>query len=185
MDALASRAVLHTMRYKTATLAVLTLLAVMAGGASAASMTQPPASSAADVEQPENYTVETIDPDDQLTRAEAELARQLAWGNDTVREHVDADDPINFQPQAPASENGHVSVWIEQNGTAQATADIDLDTESVVAAGDVHVLTVDETDSIDVETTLEASGDADATVFEVTTDRDGNGDIALEGGNDE
>jgi len=57
MDALASRAVLHTMRYKTATLAVLTLLAVMAGGASAASMTQPPASSAADVEQPANYTV--------------------------------------------------------------------------------------------------------------------------------
>ena len=62
------------MRYKTATLAVLTLLAVVASGASAASMTQP-SPSAADVEQPENYTVETIDPDDQLTRAEAELAR--------------------------------------------------------------------------------------------------------------
>ena len=171
------------MRYKTATLALLTLLAVMAGGASAASMTQPPAS-VADVEQPANYTVETIDPDDQLDQADAELARQLAWGNETVRAHVDADDPINFQLQAPASEDGHVSVWIEQHGTAQATADIDLDTESVVAAEDVQVLTVDETDSIDVETTLEASGDADATVFEVATDRDGNSDIALEGGID-
>ena len=185
MDALASRAVLHTMRYKTATLAVLTLLAVVASGASAASMTQPTASSAADVAQPENYTVETIDPDDQLDRADAKLARQLAWGNDTVREHVDADDPITFQLQAPASENEHVSVWIEQNGTAQVTADVDLAAESVVDVDDVDVLTVDETDSIDVETTLEASGDADATVFEVTTDRDGNGDIALEGDIDE
>jgi len=180
MAALSSRTVPDTMRYKTATLAVLTLLAVVASGASAASMTQPPASSA-DVAQPENYTVETIDPDDQLDRADAELARQLAWGNDTVREHVDADDPITFQLQAPASEDGHVSVWIEQNGTAQVTADVDLAAESVVAAEDVQVLTVDETDSIDVETTLEASGDADATVFEVTTDRDGNGDMTLEG----
>jgi len=169
------------MRYKTATLAVLTLLAVMAGGASAASMTQPPASSAADVAQPENYTVETIDPDDQLDRADAELARQLAWGNDTVREHVDADDPITFQLQAPASEDGHVSVWIEQNGTAQVTADVDLAAESVVDVDDVDVLTVDKTERVEMETVFDVSDDADATVFEVTTDRDGNGDMTLEG----
>jgi len=164
---------------------VLTLLAVMAGGASAASITQPPASSAADVEQPENYTVETIDPDDQLTRADAELARQLAWSNDTVREHVDADQPINFQVQAPASENGQASVWIEQNGTAQVTADVDLGAESVVDVDDVDVLTADKTDRIETETTLEASGDADATVFEVTTDHGETGDMTLEANIDE
>jgi len=172
------------MRYKTATLAVLTLLAVVASGASAASMTQPPASSA-DVAQPENYTVETIDPDDQLDRADAELARQLAWGNDTVREHVDADDPITFQLQAPASEDGHVSVWIEQNGTAQVTADVDLAAESVVDVDDVDVLTVDKTERVEMETFFDVSDAADTTVFEVTTDRDGNAEMTLEWSLDE
>jgi len=172
------------MRYKTATLAVLTLLAVMAGGVSAASMTHPSASSA-DTEQPDSYTLEMIDPDDQLDRADAELARQLAWSNDTVREHVDADQPINFQVQAPASENGQASVWIEQNGTAQVTADVDLGAESVVDVDDVDVLTADKTDRIETETTLEASGDADATVFEVTTDHGETGDMTLEANIDE
>ena len=155
------------MRYTTQTLAVLMLLAVVAGGVSAAPTTHPSTATSADVAQPANYTVDTVDPDDELTDRDVETARELAWANDTVRAAVDADTPVEFEVWAPSSDEDHVSVWVDQNGTTVAVADIDLAAESVLAVDEPAVLSVDETESFAVETTLDSAAEESTTVFEV------------------
>ncbi|MEA1931754.1 MAG: hypothetical protein U9O06_09425 [Euryarchaeota archaeon] len=155
------------MRYTTATLAVLLLLAVVAGGVSAAPMTNPSTVASADTAQPAEYTIETVDPDDELTDRDVETARELAWANDSVRAAVDADTPVNFEVWAPNGDDDHVSVWVDQNGTTVAIADIDLDAESVLAVDEPEVLSVSETESFEVETTLDSSAGDSTTVFGV------------------
>jgi len=144
------------MRYTTATLAALTLLALVAGGVSAAP-TAPSTAASADVAQPANYTTETVDPDDELTDSDVETARELAWANDSVRAAVDGDRPVQFDVWAPNGEGDHVSVWVEQNETTVAIADIDLDAESVLTIDEPTVLSSDETERFEVETTLNSS----------------------------
>ena len=145
------------MRYTTATLAVLALVALVAGGVSAAPMTNPSTAPSADVAQPAEYNIDTVDPDDKLTNQDIETARELAWANDSVRAAVDVDSPVQFDVWAPNGEDDHVSVWVEQNETTVAIADIDLDAESVLTVDEPTVLSSDETESFEVETTLNSS----------------------------
>ena len=156
------------MRYTTQTLAVLMLLAVVAGGVSAAPTTHPSTATSADVAQPANYTVDTVDPDDELTDRDVETARELAWANDSVRAAVDADTPVEFEVWAPSSDEDHVSVWVDQNGTTVAVADIDLAAESVLAVDEPKVLSTEQAESFAVETTLDSAAEESTTVFEVT-----------------
>ena len=155
------------MRYTTATLAALTLVALVAGGVSAAP-TAPSTAASADVEQPANYTTGTVDPDDELTDSDVETARELAWANDSVRAAVDADTPVEFEVWAPSSDEDHVSVWVDQNGTTVAVADIDLAAESVLAVDEPKVLSTEQAESFAVETTLDSAAEESTTVFEVT-----------------
>ncbi|WP_253738478.1 hypothetical protein [Halohasta salina] len=170
------------MRYTTATLAALALVALVAGGVSAAP-TAPSTVASADVAQPANYTPDTVDPDDELTDGDVETARELAWANDSVRAAADGDTPVQFEVWAPNGEDDHVSVWVEQNETTVAIADIDLDAESVLAVDEPTVLSADETESFDVETTLDSAAADSTTVFEVTTDI--SADTTVDGESDE
>ena len=161
------------MRYTTATLAALTLVALVAGGVSAAP-TAPSTAASADVEQPANYTTGTVDPDDELTDSDVETARELAWANDSVRAAVDTDAPVAFEVRAPDGDDDHVSVGLDQHGTTVATADVDLDAESVVGVDEPEVLSTTEADHIEFEPIDESSAE---TAFEVTTDSGSNPDV--------
>jgi len=162
------------MRYTTATLAVLALVALVAGGVSAAPMTNPSTAPSADVAQPAEYSVETVDPDADLTDGDVETARELAWANDSVRAAVDTDAPVAFEVRAPDGDDDHVSVGLDQHGTTVATADVDLDAESVVGVDEPEVLSTTEADHIEFEPIDESSAE---TAFEVTTDSGSNPDV--------
>ncbi|RLM63662.1 hypothetical protein [Halorubrum sp. Atlit-26R] len=132
-------------------------MALVAGGVSAAPMTHPSTAASADVAQPVNYTTDTVDPDDKLTDSDVETARELAWANDSVRAVVDGDTPVHFDVWAPNGEDDHVSVWVEQNETTVAIADIDLDAESVLTVDEPTVLSTDETETFELEATPNSS----------------------------
>lgn len=161
------------MRQTQIALVALLALAVMASGVSAATMTSPLAGdspSAADTVQPDEYTVDTVDPDDELTDDDIETAREIAWGNETVRASVNADEPVQFEVWAPNDAKDHPSVWVEQNDTT-VVADIDLESESVVAVDEPTVLTADNVTTVDTDSSVDGSGGDDSTItFDEATD---------------
>jgi hypothetical protein len=151
---------------RTIVLAALLALALAAGGVSAAT-TSPSAGdspAATDAVQPDRYTVETVDPDDDLTAAEVEQARELAWANDTVRAAVDADEPVKFEVWAPLNDNDHTSVQIEQNDRLLVIADVDLDAGDVVGVEEPTVLTADEAVRIETDDAVESTDEGRFTV---------------------
>lgn len=144
---------------RTIILAALLALALAAGGVSAAT-TSPSAGdspAATDAVQPDRYTVETVDPDDELTAAEVEQARELAWANDTVRAAVDADEPVKFEVWAPLNDDDHASVQVEQNDRLLVIADVDLDAGDVVSVEEPTVLTADEAVRIETDDAVEST----------------------------
>ncbi len=151
---------------RTIVLAALLALALAAGGVSAAT-TSPSAGdspAATDAVQPDRYTVETVDPDDDLTAAEVEQARELAWANDTVRAAVDADEPVKFEVWAPLNDDDHTSVQIEQNDRLLVIADVDLDAGDVVGVEEPTVLTADEAVRIETDDAVESTDEGRFTV---------------------
>jgi hypothetical protein len=151
---------------RTIVLAALLALALAAGGVSAAT-TSPSAGdspAATDAVQPDRYTVETVDPDDELTAAEVEQARELAWANDTVRAAVDADEPVKFEVWAPLNDDDHTSVQVEQNDRLLVIADVDLDAGDVVGVEEPTVLTADEAVRIETDDAVESTEEGRFTV---------------------
>jgi hypothetical protein len=151
---------------RTIALATLLALALAAGGVSAAT-TSPSAGdspAATDAVQPDRYTVEMVDPHDELTAAEVERARELAWANDTVRAAVDADEPVKFEIWAPVNDDDRTSVWIEQDGRSVVVADVDLDAGNVVSVEEPTVLTADEAVQIETDDAVESTDEDRFTV---------------------
>lgn len=131
------------MRHETLTIALAALLAFGVSGAVAAPVTE---LSPATDEQPSDYTVEVIDPDDRLTDEEIAEMRHLAWSRDDVRAEFEDTDTVHFQIEAV---DGDLQVYlaIEEDAPPQVVVDIAHDDgevtqvetlDNVVAAGDVE-----------------------------------------------
>ncbi|GGL66674.1 hypothetical protein [Halocalculus aciditolerans] len=132
------------MQRKALTLAVVTLLAFGASGAVAASIGPSPSaataqSPAADA-SPANYTVEVTDPYDRLSAGEVETAWQVAWKNDTVRNHFEDDSPVHFEVWAPQPDENRVVVSVEladEPDSARVLATVHLDNPAGERVSDV------------------------------------------------
>lgn len=123
------------MRHKTLTLAVAALLAFGASGVVAASISPSPsattaAQSPADDASPVNYTVEVIDPHDQLTAQEVEKARQVAWANEEVRSYFEDGAAVHFEVWAPQPNENRTVVSVapaESPDKSRVLANVHLD----------------------------------------------------------
>jgi hypothetical protein len=117
------------------------------GSVVAATATDSPAAPAtgtpAPVEPPDNYTVETVDPDDELDAATVEDAWRTAWANESVRDAVDG-ERVRFEVWAPVGDGDPVSVWVARNETAPTRVVADVSDGSVVDVREPAVVTADE-----------------------------------------
>lgn len=143
------------MRRKTLTVAVVALLAFSASGVVSASLTTnhtTGASTQSPVEDAlsENHTVEVIDPDDRLDERAATEAWQTAWANETVRDHFANDESVHFHVEAVGDEL-EVYVAADENSAPRVRADVDLDTEVVVAVEALNnVETAEDVETMDL-----------------------------------
>ncbi|WP_436930981.1 hypothetical protein [Halosimplex halobium] len=144
------------MRRKLFALAAAAVLVLGTGSVVAATATDSPAAPAtgtpAPVEPPENYTVETVDPDDELDAATVEDAWRTAWANESVRDAVDG-ERVRFEVWAPVDDGDPVSVWVARNETAPTRVVADVSDGSVVDVREPVVVTADEfeRDKIEIE----------------------------------
>ncbi|MFC7194997.1 hypothetical protein ACFQL4_10590 [Halosimplex aquaticum] len=132
------------------------------------SPTEAPASAGPSaVAPPANYTVDTVDPDGNLSETVVEDAWRTAWSSAEVREHFDDGEPVRFDVWAPVSDDDEVSVWVARNETAptRVVADVDPSTGSVIDVGEPEVRTANESVHVEVtETAIESAGNG---TFEV------------------
>ncbi|WP_436909511.1 hypothetical protein [Halosimplex marinum] len=142
------------MRRKLFALAAAAVLVLGTGSVVAATATDSPAAPAtgtpAPVEPPENYTVETVDPDDELDAPTVEQAWRTAWANESVRDAVDG-ERVRFEVWAPVDDGDAVSVWIARNETAPTRVVADVSNGSVVAVDEPAVVTADEFERDEIE----------------------------------
>lgn len=143
------------MRHKTLTIAVVALLAFGASGVVSASLapnhsTDTPTQSPAEDALSGNHTVEVIDPDDRLDERAATDTWQTAWANETVRDHFENDDAVHFHVEAVGDEL-QVYVASDENYAPRVQADVDLDSEAVVAVETLdNVATAENIETIDL-----------------------------------
>lgn len=171
------------MRVKIIVLAAAVLLAFGASGAVATSITNsqsaPVGTTPADTTQSTNYTGDVVDPDDKLSPANIEDAREIAWANDDVNDRFAGDEPAYLEVRAPSNDDDDVSVWIAENETAsmELVVNVDLDKDTVMTIEEVR--TADKAQKIDLNATSVMIADDDSeTDFEWdgNTDDTGNDD---------
>jgi hypothetical protein len=145
------------MRTKLIALALAAMLTVGTGGVAAAG-----ASSTAEAQLPDDYTVEVTDPFEDLPSDEVDEAIETAWSNDRVRSAVEASDDLHFEVVAD-TEQVEVQVAPGPDADERVVAEIGPD-------GTV-------TDVFEPSTTADASNvrtvDLDDTEFDVTETEDG------------
>jgi len=170
----------------TLTLAIAAVLAggFVAAGAAFASPTDdvsPANDDLTDDPLPDDYDIEVIDPDGQLTDADVDRALELAWGADDLREEFETSDAFEITVQATGGLDEVLVVIDGENGEA-ASADVDLESETVTSvlageqvhsAGAVETLTLTETDGEDLASTFTVNDSENEGTFKISTDEIG------------
>lgn len=160
------------MQDKALAFAVAALLAFGASGVVAASTTSPLATADAsptDAAQPDEYTVEVVDPDDQLSEREVENALLLAWTHDEVRSHFDGES-VHFQVEA-LGDDRQVYVAPSEAAPPRVVADVDLDAEAVTGVEAIgRAMTADDAMTMQLSPVNATDLDGDVTVTVTRTD---------------
>lgn len=144
-------------------LAVTALFVLGTGGVVAATVTDTPIAptvdAPSDTASPANYTVEVVDPDDELNEQDVEDAREIAWANETVRSYFSANESVHFKVWASRTDDGNVSVWLSTNESAPARVVADVGAGSVTDVDEPETLTADEFVKLDLDENSIEEGD--------------------------
>ncbi|MDS0283696.1 hypothetical protein [Haloarcula onubensis] len=158
------------MRYKALTLVVAALLALGAGGVTAASLTNPTADAASADALPANYTVDVVNPDGVSDEA-AEQAIETAWANDDVRSHLDGTDAVHFEVWASELDDDTVYVDVAPIDSPEETlvrAHVDVARQTVTATDEP--VTLDASNATSITASGEGNVSVNGTDYELNPD---------------